>query len=95
MDNTIVSAYYAQVSDASYDSSQGGYTFSCRTALPSFTLGIGSDKFVIPEAYMNYTPIDNTGSCKSALFPLVVCNLGGDSSNLGPDKTRLSLGNGS
>jgi Eukaryotic aspartyl protease len=73
MDESFISAYYAQVSGASYDSSMGGYTFSCNTTLPSFTLGIGSGKFVIPGTYMNYAPINST--CKSALFP------GGDCAN--------------
>jgi len=68
MDDSIVSAYYAKVSGARYDSSQAGYTFSCDATLPSFTLGIGSGKFVIPGTYMNYSPVDDTGSCKSAFF---------------------------
>jgi aspergillopepsin I len=63
MDNSVVSAYYAQVSGAAYDSTQGGYTFPCSATLPSFTLGIGSYKAVIPGTYMNYAPA--TGSCKS------------------------------
>lgn len=64
MDDSVVSAYYAKVSGASYDSSQGGYTFPCSATLPSFTLGIGSYKSVIPGTYMNYSPA--TGSCKSS-----------------------------
>ena len=68
MDDSIVSAYYAGVSGASYDSSQGGYTFPCSATLPSFTLGIGSYKSVIPGTYMNYSPA--TGSCKSSALPL-------------------------
>jgi hypothetical protein len=63
MDDSVVSAYYAKVSGASYDSTQGGYTFPCSATLPSFTLGIGSYKAVIPGTYMNYSPA--TGSCKS------------------------------
>jgi hypothetical protein len=65
MDDSIVSAYYAKVSGASYDSTQGGYTFPCSATLPSFTLGIGSYKAVVPGTYMNYAPA--TGSCKSLI----------------------------
>jgi hypothetical protein len=64
LDDSIVSAYYAKVSGASYDSTQGGYTFPCSATLPSFTLGIGSYKSVIPGTYMNYSPA--SGSCKSS-----------------------------
>ena len=53
---TIVSAYYAKVSGAKYDSSQGGYTFPCSATLPSITLGIGSYKAVVPGSYIVYAP---------------------------------------
>jgi hypothetical protein len=73
MDDRIVSAYYAKVSGASYDSSQGGYIFPCSATLPSFTLGIGSYKSVIPDTYMNYSPA--TGSCKSSALSLPTNNI--------------------
>jgi Eukaryotic aspartyl protease len=62
LDDSIVEAYYKQVSGASYDESQGGYVFSCSATLPSFTLGIGSYHAVIPGTYMNYSPTDDSGS---------------------------------
>jgi aspergillopepsin I len=62
LDDDIVSAYYAKVSGASYDNSQGGYVFPCTATLPSFTLKIGSYDAVIPGTYMNYAPA--TGTCK-------------------------------
>lgn len=62
LDDSIVSAYYSKVSGAKYDNSQGGYTFSCSTTLPSFTLGIGSYKAVIPGTFINYAPTDNSGT---------------------------------
>jgi len=52
----IVSAYYAKVSGARYDSTQGGYTFPCSGTLPSITLGIGSYKAVVPGSYIVYAP---------------------------------------
>jgi aspergillopepsin I len=61
LDDNTVSAYYAQVGGAQYDSSQGGYTFSCSMTLPDFTFGIESSSITIPGAYMNYAPTDDTG----------------------------------
>ncbi|OAQ58849.1 secreted aspartic proteinase precursor [Pochonia chlamydosporia 170] len=62
LDDSTVSAYYSQVSGAQYDSSQGGYTFSCSTSLPDFTFGIESSAITIPGAYMNYAPTDDSGA---------------------------------
>ncbi|KND90046.1 Endothiapepsin [Tolypocladium ophioglossoides CBS 100239] len=59
--NTVVSDYYSQVDGASYDSSQGGYTFSCGTTLPDFTFGVESSTITVPGLYMNYAPTDNSG----------------------------------
>lgn len=73
MDDSVVSAYYAKVSGASYDSSQGGYTFPCSATLPSITLGIGSYESVIPGTYLNYSPA--TGSCKSSALLLPTDNI--------------------
>jgi hypothetical protein len=58
--DAVVSAYYAKVSGAKYDSSQGGYTFPCKSTLPSFTFGVGSYRGVIPGSYMNYSPVTST-----------------------------------
>ncbi|KIM83600.1 hypothetical protein PILCRDRAFT_69108 [Piloderma croceum F 1598] len=54
--DAVVTAYYKQVSGASYDSSQGGYTFPCSATLPNLTLGIGSYHAVVPGQYINYSP---------------------------------------
>jgi aspergillopepsin I len=62
--DAVVNAYYAQVSDAQYDNSQGGYTFSCEDNLPDLTLGIGSANFVVPGSYINFAPTGN-GDSKS------------------------------
>lgn len=58
--DSVVSAYYAKVSGARYDSNQGGYIFPCSANLPSFTFGVGSYRGVIPGSYINYAPA--TGS---------------------------------
>ncbi len=55
--DSVVTAYYAKVSGAAYDSTQGGYTFPCSATLPSFTFGAGSYRGVIPGSYINYAPI--------------------------------------
>lgn len=54
--DAVVTAYYKGVSGASYDSSQGGYTFPCSADLPDLTLGVGSYKAVVPGEYINYAP---------------------------------------
>lgn len=58
--SAVVSAYYAKVSGARYDSSQGGYTFPCSATLPSLTLGIGSYRAVVPGNYILYGPLSST-----------------------------------
>ncbi len=58
----VVEAYYAQVSGAAVDNTQGGYVFPCSTTLPDFTFGIGSYRGVIPGDFMNYATADN-GNC--------------------------------
>lgn len=60
--DAVVQDYYGAVSSASYSSSQGGYIFPCDASLPSISLGIGTYRAVIPGPFMNYAPIDETGS---------------------------------
>ncbi|KAK5132526.1 hypothetical protein LTR08_008910 [Meristemomyces frigidus] len=57
-----VTAYYKQVSSATYSSSQGGYVFSCTATLPNFNVAIGGKTFVVPGSYINYAPI-STSQC--------------------------------
>lgn len=74
--DVIVSAYYAKVPGASYNSAEGGYTFKCSAELPSLTLGIGSYKAIVPGSYLKFTPIDRRGiNCFGALQ----VNIGADS----------------
>jgi len=50
----IVSSYWSKVSGASYDSSEGGYTFSCSASLPDLTFTVAGTSFTIDGEYMNY-----------------------------------------
>lgn len=58
--SSVVSAYYAKVTGAKVDNTQGGYVFPCSSTLPSFTAIIGGSKFVVPGAYINYAQISST-----------------------------------
>lgn len=60
--SAVVTAYYRQVSGAAYNSQQGGYVFSCSATLPAFNVAIGGKTFVVPGKYINYAPIDATGT---------------------------------
>jgi aspergillopepsin I len=59
---SVVKAYYKQVSGAKYDNNQGGYVFSCSAKLPDFTFAVGSSRVKIPGSYINFAPVDDTGS---------------------------------
>ncbi|KAF6809078.1 endothiapepsin precursor [Colletotrichum sojae] len=63
---SVVTAYYKQITGAKYDSSQGGYTFPCSAAAPAFSFGVGSARVTIPGTYMNYAPI-STSTCFGGL----------------------------
>lgn len=53
--DAAVNAYYAKVSGAKYDSSQGGYTFPCSATLPTFSFKIGTTSYAtIPGSLMNF-----------------------------------------
>jgi len=54
--DAVVTAYYKRVSGASYDSSQGAYTFPCSATLPNLVLGIGSYHAIVPGEYINFAP---------------------------------------
>ncbi|KAL6705576.1 Aspartic protease snp2 [Coniothyrium glycines] len=59
-DAAIVKAYYAKVSGAELDSTQGGYTFPCSATLPDFSITIGGVKQVVPGKYINYAPVSSS-----------------------------------
>ncbi|KAF3765267.1 hypothetical protein M406DRAFT_346740 [Cryphonectria parasitica EP155] len=59
--DTVVSAYYAQVSGATDSEEEGGYIFSCSADLPDFTFGVGDGEITVPGSYINFEPI-STGS---------------------------------
>lgn len=62
IDPAIVKAYYATVTGSKNDSTQGGYTVPCKATLPDFSITIGGVKQVVPGKYINYAPIDTSGT---------------------------------
>ncbi|GAB7354981.1 hypothetical protein MBLNU459_g5593t1 [Dothideomycetes sp. NU459] len=56
----VVTAYYKQVTGATYSSNSGGYIFPCSSTLPNYVAVIGGSKFTVPGSYINYAPISNT-----------------------------------
>ncbi|KAH6995518.1 secreted aspartic proteinase precursor [Ilyonectria sp. MPI-CAGE-AT-0026] len=68
--SSINKAYYAKISGAKLDNNVGGYVFPCSATIPSFTFGVGSARFTIPAAYMNYSPIsEGSSTCFGGLQP--------------------------
>ncbi|SMR58486.1 unnamed protein product [Zymoseptoria tritici ST99CH_1E4] len=68
MDTDIVRAYYASVSSAFPDTSQGGWVFDCTETLPSFGLAVGDYMAVINGTDMAYAPLDDgSGMCYGGL----------------------------
>lgn len=61
-DTAIVKAYYAKVSGAKLDSTQGGYTFPCSATTPDFSITVGGVKQTIPGKYINYAPVSQGSS---------------------------------
>ncbi|KAI1336651.1 secreted aspartic proteinase precursor [Xylariaceae sp. FL0016] len=57
----LVTQYYSKVAGAKMDQTQGGYVFSCQATLPDFIFGVGSARYTIPGAYINYAPVDASG----------------------------------
>ncbi|KAK4216505.1 pepsin [Rhypophila decipiens] len=58
----IVTAYYRQIPGATNNRNYGGYTFPCSATIPSFTFGVGSTRFTIPPAYINYGKVSETST---------------------------------
>jgi hypothetical protein len=77
--DTPVDTYYASVNGASYDSSQGGYTFPCSTTLPTFSFRIGTSSYAtIPGSLLNFGPVSQGSStCFGSLQ-----SVGGGSQNI-------------
>ena len=62
VDDSVVSDYYNNVKGAKNDQSQGGYTYPCSTTLPDITFSIGGYQATVPGSYVNYAPIDSSGT---------------------------------
>ena len=63
VDDSIVSAYYAQVQGSSNSQSDGGYVVPCSATLPDISFTIGSYTGTIPGSYINYAPASENGQC--------------------------------
>lgn len=63
VDDSIVSAYYAQVSGSSNSQSDGGYVFPCTATLPDISFTIGGYTGTVPGSYVNYAPASANGQC--------------------------------
>lgn len=59
---TVVTAYYEQVSSAKNDQQQGGYTFDCDAALPNISFTIEGYEAVVPGSFINYAPLSEGSS---------------------------------
>jgi len=68
VDAAIARAYYAKVSGAKNDSTQGGYIFPCTATLPNFSITVGGVKQVVPGKHINYAPIGD-GTCFGGMQP--------------------------
>lgn len=56
----VVTAYYNNVTGATYSSDEGGYIFPCSSTLPSWTAIIGGAEFTVPGTYLSYAQISST-----------------------------------
>ena len=70
----VVGNYYAQVDGAQNSTDYGGFIFPCNADLPSFTYTVsvngssdGGKDMEIPGTYINFSPVDNQGSCYGAI----------------------------
>ncbi|KAK4120375.1 Asp-domain-containing protein [Parathielavia appendiculata] len=64
----VLTAYYRQVQGATNSRSYGGYVFPCDSALPSFTFGVGEERFTIPASYIRYAPVtEGSATCFGGL----------------------------
>ena len=60
--DSVVSSYYSQVDGAEEDQQQGGYVCPCDAELPDLTFTPGDAEITIPGEYINYAPVDESGS---------------------------------
>ncbi|OJD33954.1 aspartyl protease [Diplodia corticola] len=65
--STIVTAYYAKVTNASYWSDYGAWVYPCSATLPNFNLIVNGAAQTIPGSLMTYGPIDYNGNCYGGL----------------------------
>lgn len=68
VDDAIVTAYYKEVSGATYDNSQGGYVFDCSADLPDFIVGVEDAQYTVPGPFINFSPVSDGSSSKSRSY---------------------------
>ena len=61
LSSATTQAYYSQISSAAQDSS-GNWMFSCTENPPDFNITVGGYTAVVPGAYMNLAPNNDTGN---------------------------------
>lgn len=66
LDQSIVTAYYNQVSGSAYVKAFGGYVFPCASSLPNLSFVISGYKAAVPGNYMSYARA-NTTHCYGGL----------------------------
>ncbi|KAF9630915.1 Peptidase A1 [Lasiodiplodia theobromae] len=52
----IARSYYANVTGASFNADNGGWTFSCDADLPALHLQIGGQAHTVPGSFLNFAP---------------------------------------
>lgn len=58
--DSVVSAYYAHIKGAAFDTGWAAMLFPCEAALPDFAFGIGNYRGVVPGRYINYGAVNQT-----------------------------------
>lgn len=65
--STMVSAYYKQVTGATYSTDYAAWIYPCTAALPNFNLIVNGAVATVPGSLMTYGPIDYVGNCYGGL----------------------------
>ncbi|KAH7060703.1 aspartic endopeptidase Pep1/aspergillopepsin F [Macrophomina phaseolina] len=63
----IVTAYYAQISGATYSGMYGAWIYPCNSPMPNLNLMFGNTRATVPGSMMTYGPIDYVGNCYGGL----------------------------
>ncbi|KAH8681774.1 aspartic peptidase domain-containing protein [Xylariales sp. PMI_506] len=64
----VATAYYAQVSGATLDQTQGGFTFPCSSTLPDLQVDVGGTMATVKGSVINFAPVD-ASTCFGGVQP--------------------------